>query len=264
MTSDEVIYSTEDHVATIAFNRPEVRNAFGETTRDRLESLLNQAEQDDDIGCVIITGVGDAFAAGGDVKSMGALQAKNDASVLATRMQTASRVVQLIPAMKKPVIAAINGPAAGGALNLALACDIRIAAENAIFAQSFVKIGLVPDWGGHYLLTRVVGTSMAMELMMLGERFDAAEALRLGIVNHVFAMDTFREEVTNRAVRLAAGPREAISAIKRGVRAGAQESLANMLAFEEREQSRVFLSDDAREGIRAFAEKRAPKFGNFS
>jgi len=263
VTSDEVLYSSAERVATIAFNRPDVRNAFGETTRDRLETLLNQSEDDDDVGCVVITGVGDAFAAGGDVKSMGALQAKNDSTVLTARMQTAARVVQLIRAMTKPVVAAINGPAAGGAMNLALACDIRYAAQNAIFAESFVKIGLVPDWGGHYFLTRIVGTSMAMELLMLGERIDAAEALRLGIVNNVFPADTFREEVRKRAVKLAAGPRQAIAAIKQGVYVGAEESLGETLAFEERKQSQMFLSDDAREGIAAFVEKRAPKFGKF-
>lgn len=261
MTSDEVLLSSADHVATIAFNRPEVRNAFGETTRERLEAMLEQAEHDDEIGCVVITGVGDAFAAGGDVQSMGALQAKDDTTVLSTRMQTAARVVQLIRSMSKPVVAAINGPAAGGAMNLALACDIRYASENAIFAESFVKIGLVPDWGGHYLLTRIVGTSMAMELMMLGERFDAAEALRLGIVNKVFPAKTFREEVQKRAVKLATGPRQAIAAIKQGTYAGASDSLGETLAFEEREQCKVFLSDDGREGIRAFVEKRAPMFG---
>ena len=260
MKNEEILYSVAGKIATITFNRPEARNAFGDTTRDRLEVLLSTAESDSEVRCVIITGAGSAFAAGGDVKGMGDLQAGQDTEVLAQRMQVAARVVLFIRAMETPVIAAINGAEAGGALNLALACDIRYASERAIFSQSFVKIGLVPDWGGHYLLTQAVGTGRAMELMMLGEAIDAMAALRLGIVNEVFPAVTFREQVLLRAQKLAAGPREALAAIKQGVYSGCSNSLADVLAFEEATQIKAFLSDDAREGVRAFIEKRAPIF----
>ncbi|MFT4563343.1 MAG: 2-(1,2-epoxy-1,2-dihydrophenyl)acetyl-CoA isomerase [Gammaproteobacteria bacterium] len=260
MKNDEILYAVAHKIATITFNRPEARNAFGDTTRDRLEALLIEAESDEDVRCVIITGAGSAFAAGGDVKGMGELQTSDDTEVLVTRMQVAARVVLFIRAMKTPVIAAINGAAAGGALNLALACDIRYASESAIFSQSFVKIGLVPDWGGHHLLTQIVGAGRAMELMMLGEVIDSTAALRLGMVNDVFPSATFREQVLSRAQKLAAGPRDALAAIKQGVYAGCSESLADILAFEEATQVTAFLSDDAREGVRAFIEKRAPNF----
>jgi 2-(1,2-epoxy-1,2-dihydrophenyl)acetyl-CoA isomerase len=260
MKNDEILYSVADRIATITFNRPEARNAFGDTTRDRLEALLNEAESDNDVRCVIITGAGSAFAAGGDVKGMGELQAGHDTQVLAQRMQVATRVVLFIRTMKTPVIAAINGAAAGGALNLALACDIRYASDNAIFSQSFVKIGLVPDWGGHYLLTQIVGSGRAMELMMLGDAIDSTAALRLGIVNEVFPVATFREQVQLRAQKLAGGPRDALAAIKQGVYAGCTQSLADILAFEQATQIKAFLSDDGREGVRAFIEKRAPNF----
>jgi 2-(1,2-epoxy-1,2-dihydrophenyl)acetyl-CoA isomerase len=238
-----------------------VRNAFGEATRDHLLGSLQQAGSDPEVHCVVITGVGDSFAAGGDIKSMAALQEHNDTEVVASRIRVAGAIVQLIQSMPKPVIAAINGAAAGGAMNLALACDLRYAADTAVFAQSFVRIGLVPDWGGHYLLTRIVGTGRALELMMLGERIDAATALRLGIVNAVYPAAAFREQVHTRARALAQGPCAAIAAIKRGVYLGARAPLAEILAFEEAAQAELFLSDDAREGMRAFIEKRAPEFG---
>ena len=261
MVDDEILYAVANRIATITFNRPEVRNAFGDSTRDKLLLLLEQAEADNEVHCVVLTGAGKSFAAGGDVKGMQDLQLAEDTQVLVKRILVAARVIKLMRRMTTPVIAAVNGPAAGGAMNLALACDIRYASDSAFFAESFVKIGLVPDWGGHYFLTRIVGTSRAMELMMLGERIQAADALRLGLVNEVFPTATFHEHVRARALSLAAGPRDAIATIKRGVYSGATGSLSDTLNFEEAAQKEAFLSADAREGVAAFVQKRAPKFG---
>jgi len=261
MSEPELLYAVEHRVATITFNRPEVRNAFGDSTREALLELLHKAAADNSVHCIVITGKGKAFAAGGDIKSMQAQQADNDVSTITTRIRVANDIVRFIRVIDKPVIAAINGAAAGGGMNLALACDIRYASANAVFSESFVKIGVVPDWGGHYSLTRLVGTSRAMELMMLGERIDADTALRLGLVNAVYPDDTFRDHVMEKAHAFAAGPREALAVIKRGVLAGASASLDETLQFEQAAQAQIFLSDDAREGINAFLEKRSPVFG---
>lgn len=261
MSDSYILYEVADRIGTITLNRPDVMNAFGGTMREDLLAQLQDAERDPTVRCLIITGAGNAFCAGGDIASMVEMQAKNDASILKQRMTLGGKVVQFIRQMAKPVIAAINGAAAGAGMNLALACDIRYGSDRARFAESFVKIGLVPDWGGHYLLAQLVGTSRALELIMTGDRIDAEEAYRLGIINRVFPHDSFQQEVRNFAQRLADGPTETLAQIKRGVYVGATGTLAETLAHEEEAQSRVFLSANAREGMRAFLEKRSPQFG---
>jgi len=261
MNTAHILFDIADHIATITLNRPDVMNALGGTMREDLLARLEQAEQDPIVRCIIITGAGNAFCAGGDIASMAEMQSRNDASVLKQRMTLGGQVVQFIRHTPKPVIAAINGAAAGAGMNLALACDIRYGSDRARFAESFVKIGLVPDWGGHYLLTQLVGTSRALEMIMTGDRIDAEEAFRLGIINRIFPHDTLQEEVRNFAKRLAEGPAETLAQIKRGVYIGATGTLAETLAHEEQAQSSVFLSDDAKEGMKAFLEKRSPRFG---
>lgn len=260
MSHNDIVYAVDSAVATIRFNRPDTRNAFGDTTRDQLLDLLEQASSDKQVRCIVITGTGRAFAAGGDVRSMQVQQENNDPSIVASRIVVANKVVRLLRDVAKPVIAAINGAAAGGGMNLALACDIRYASSSAFFSESFVKIGVVPDWGGHYFLTRLVGASQAMELMMLGERIDANTALRLGIVNAIYADDIFEQEVMKKARAFAAAPQGVIETVKRGVNAATNGTLDDTLEFELNAQREIFLSDDAREGINAFIDKRAPQF----
>ena len=260
MSQPQILYEIADRVAVVTLNRPEVMNAFGGTMREDLLKLLQHAEGDKSSRCVVITGAGKAFCAGGDVASMAEMQAKNDASAIPQRMKIGAQVVNLIRSMTKPVIAAVNGAAAGAGMNLALACDIRIAAQSARFSESFVKIALVPDWGGTYLLTQLVGTAKAMELMMSGDRIDAAEALRIGILNRVCPDETFRAEVMTFARQLASGPADTLAHIKHATYVGVAGTLSDALKYEEHAQEAVFLSDDAREGMRAFLEKRAPKF----
>jgi len=260
MSQSQILYEITDRVGTLTLNRPEVMNAFGGTMREDLLQMLRQAEADKNVRCVVITGAGRAFCAGGDIASMAEMQAKNEASVIPQRMKIGGQVVNLIRSMAKPVIAAVNGAAAGAGVNLALACDMRFAAQSAHFSESFVKIALVPDWGGTYLLTQLVGTAKAMELMMSGNRIDAAEALRIGIVNRVIPDDTFREDVIIFARQLASGPANTLAHIKRATYIGATGTLSDALKYEEQAQESVFLSDDAREGIRAFLEKRTAKF----
>lgn len=261
MSASHILYDLTDRIGTITLNRPEVMNALGGAMREDILSRLQEAATDPAVRCMIITGAGAAFCAGGDIANMVEMQSKNDASVLKQRMTLGGKVVQFIRHMSKPVIAAINGAAAGAGMNLALACDIRYGSDRARFAESFVKIGLVPDWGGHYLLTQLVGTGRALELIMTGDRIDAEEAYRLGIINRIFPHETFQEEVRTFAKRLADGPAETLARIKRGVYIGATGTLAETLAHEEQAQGVVFLSADAREGTRAFLEKRPPQFG---
>ncbi|MGE3773984.1 MAG: enoyl-CoA hydratase/isomerase family protein [Gammaproteobacteria bacterium] len=260
MTSN-ILYAVADAVATITLNRPEAMNAFGGDMREELYHRLREAEADTTVRCIVLTGAGKAFCAGGDIANMASLQAQDDVTPIRQRMLTGGEIVKFIRAMAKPVVAAVNGAAAGAGMNLALACDFRYAAAAAKFAQSFVKIGLVPDWAGHYLLPRLIGTARAMELMMTGERIDAAEALRLGLVNRVFDDAVFHAEVRSRVTLLAAGPPEALALIKQGVQRGVETSLPETLAFELQAQSALFLAPDAREGMRAFLDKRAPRFG---
>lgn len=256
-----ILYEVVARVATITLNRPQAMNAFDGTMREDLLARLQEAGGDAGVRCVMITGQGKAFCAGGDIASMVELQARDDFSVTAQRMATVAGIVKYLREIPKPVIAAVNGAAAGGGMNLALACDIRYAAASAQFAESFVRIGLVPDWGGHYLLPRLVGTARALELLMSGERIDAATALRDGLVNAVFADEAFDAEVASRARALALGPPAALAAIKRGVYAAMHGTLDDTLAYELAAQRQAFLSADAREGMRAFLDKRTPKFG---
>jgi 2-(1,2-epoxy-1,2-dihydrophenyl)acetyl-CoA isomerase len=260
MADELILTEVRDGVGVATFNRPEVMNAFTDDMRQELLTALEGFSGDDDVRCIVLTGAGRAFCAGGDIASMTVLQDDDDTSVVQGRMRTAARVVHLLAEVSKPTIAAINGPAAGAGMNVALACDMRVGSDRALFSESFVKIGLVPDWGGFHTLTQLIGTAKAMELMMTGDRVDAATAERLGLLNHVYPHDTFEQDWRAFAQRLATGPATALAQIKRGVQIGATGSIDDALAHEYDTQSEVFLSADAREGMRAFLEKRPPQF----
>ena len=264
MSEDQVLTTLSDHIGILTLNRPEVMNAFSDTMRAQLLAQLERFATDRSVRCIIITGAGRAFCAGGDIASMAKLQDANSTEVVEQRMALGSQVVQLLRRMPQPVIAAVNGAAAGAGANLALSCDFRLGSDKALFSESFVKIGLVPDWGGFFFLSRLVGTAKALELMMTGDRVRAAEALRLGLLNQVYPLESFWEDTLNFARTLATGPAETLARIKEGVYLGASASLEQALAYEYRAQKAAFLSDDAREGMRAFLDKRAPEFGESS
>lgn len=261
MPTHQIMTHVSDRVALITLNRPEVLNAFEGTMREELLAALERAADNSAVRCVMITGAGRAFCAGGDIASMAELQADNNDGVIKERMVVGGKVIRLIRHMPKPVIAAVNGAAAGAGMNLALGCDLRLGSDTARFAESFVKIGLVPDWAGFSSLPRLVGTAKALELMMTGERIDAAEALRLGLLNRVYPHGSFRTEALDFARRVAAGPPQTLAHIKRGVYLGASAGLEDTLSYEHDTQAELFLSADAREGMRAFLEKRPPEFG---
>ncbi|MFT7647801.1 MAG: 2-(1,2-epoxy-1,2-dihydrophenyl)acetyl-CoA isomerase [Candidatus Poriferisodalaceae bacterium] len=255
-----ILTEVRNGVGVATFNRPEVMNAFTDDMRRELLTAIEGFATDDAVRSIVLTGAGRAFCAGGDIASMAALQAEDDTGVVQDRMRIGAQVVNLLAAIPKPTIAAVNGAAAGAGMNVALACDMRVGSDRALFSESFAKIGLVPDWAGFHTLTRLVGTAKAMELMMTGDRIDAVSAERLGLFNHVYPADTFEDDWRAFAERLASGPAAALRHIKRGVQIGASGSINDALAHEYETQTEAFLSADAREGIQAFLEKRPPKF----
>jgi enoyl-CoA hydratase/carnithine racemase len=257
----EHIDVTEDSgIATITLNRPEKLNAFVGHMRRDLAEALEATGSDPAIRVVVITGAGRAFCAGGDVSFMADLIERQDTEEFSRLLGAARRVVMAIRQMNKPVIGAVNGPASGAGCNLALACDLRIASTEATFSQSFVKLGLHPDWGGTYFLPRLVTPNLACEMFLLGESMNAEEALRLNLVNRVVAPEEFEPAVRELAERLRDAPPISIAAAKQAVYRSQSAELEEMLRYETEAQLRCFESEDGREGIRAFLEKRSPKF----
>jgi enoyl-CoA hydratase/carnithine racemase len=248
------------YVTTLLLNRPDKLNAFGGTMREDLLRALQLAEDDPETRVVIITGAGRAFCAGGDVDFMAGLQKSRDTGSFQKLLEAGAAVVTQIAGMAKPVIASVNGVAAGAGCNLALACDYRIASDQAKLGQTFVRIGLHPDWGGTWLLPRLVGRSHAFELMMTGRMVDAAEALAIGMVDRVVPAAEVSAHAGAFASAIASAPPIAISGIKRALQRSEENDLASQLALESEHQLRAFLSKDAAEGMAAFFEKRAPLF----
>jgi len=259
--SAEFIKVAEDAgIVTVTLNRPDRLNAFVGHMRRDLAEALEEAGSDPHVRVVIITGAGFAFCAGGDVHFMAELVERHDTEEFARILGAARRVVLAIRRMTKPVIASIAGPASGAGFNLALACDLRIASSAATFSQSFVKLGFHPDWGGTHFLPRMVTPNIACELFFLGDTIDAQEAYRLGLINRVVAPEELEAETQKLAERLREGPAVSIAAAKHAVYAHEHEMLDKMLQYEVEAQIRCFESEDGREGLRAFVEKRPPRF----
>ena len=257
---EHILVSAAEGIATITLNRPDKLNAFIGHMRRDLAEALEHAGSDRSVKVVILTGAGRAFCSGGDVGFMAELMERRDVDEFSRILGAGRRVIGAIRSMTKPVIASINGPAAGAGFNLALACDLRIASNNATFTQSFAKVGLHPDWGGTYFLPRLVSPNKACELFFLGDSIDAAEALRLNIVNRVVAPEELESATLELAQRLRAAPPIAVAAVKQAVYISGSSDLDEKLRYETEAQLRCFESDDAHEGVRAFFEKRDPRF----
>jgi len=256
-----LLYDVQDRIATLTLNRPERLNALGDTLRDDLHDAILRSGNDDAVRVLVITGAGRGFCSGGDVKSMSERDQTGAAQPL--RDKIAPQRDQTILAMRdcpKPIIAAVNGAAAGAGMNLALACDMRIASTAAKFAQAFVKRGLHPDWGGTYFLPRVVGIAKACELIFTGETIDAETALNLGIVNTVAAPEDLMEKTYELARKIAAGPPIAIRLAKRAIYHSQDVDLRAALEYETYAQNLCRETEDSKEGVKAFMEKRAPSF----
>ncbi len=245
--------STDNGVTTITLDRPEKLNAFSGTMREDLLAALRGAEGN----VVAITGAGRAFCAGGDVEYMALLQEANDVDRFRKLLDAGRDVVVQIAAMPKPVIASVNGIAAGAGCNLALACDYRIASDQAKLSESFVRIGLHPDWGGTWLLPRLVGPGRAFELLTTGRMVAADEALAIGMVDRVVPAAELAGETDKLARTIASAPPPLIADIKRALAASRTNSLGAQIELESENQLRAFQSTEATERIAAFLAQRS-------
>jgi 2-(1,2-epoxy-1,2-dihydrophenyl)acetyl-CoA isomerase len=252
-------------VAVITMNRPDRRNAFSQAMVSAMGTVLAQVEADDAVGCVVLTGAGGAFCAGGDVKSMAAANRGDGAGLSLDARIHRQRLNQRATSgrlwgMPKPTIAAIGGPAAGAGLSLALACDLRYAVPGAVLTTAFAKVGFSGDYGGSWFLTRLVGSSKAKELYYFSERLSAEDAQRLGIVNAVFPPADFEREVMERARRLAQGPSIAYRYMKENLNRAVAGELGECMDLEVTHHVHTGLTEDHREAAQAFTEKREPHF----
>jgi 2-(1,2-epoxy-1,2-dihydrophenyl)acetyl-CoA isomerase len=258
--SQVVLEERRGNVAVIRLNRPDKLNALNiELGRGLVHALL-RASQDNSVRAVVLTGAGRGFCAGGDLELIRDLRKRNASDELKVLLETGKEMCLAIATMTKLVIAAVNGPAAGGGMNLALAADMRIASDQASFAESFAKVGLYPDFGGTYFLPRIVGPALSAELFYTAETLSAEDALRLGIVNRVFPADKFEEETAKIVDVLAGAPTVALRDVKRTIVGDDRKNLESKLDEEIRLQIHCFQSEDCLEGLNAFFEKRKPNF----
>jgi 2-(1,2-epoxy-1,2-dihydrophenyl)acetyl-CoA isomerase len=255
-----LLASISDGIALLVLNRPEKLNALNNELATELNSALERIAANDAVRVVILTGAGRAFCAGGDLAAIGKGRQAGDVKQLEPLLRSGMAAVLKMRTMPQPVIAAINGAAAGAGMNVALAADIRIAAEEAVLGQNFAKVGLFPDFGGTFFLPQLAGLSVAAEMFYTGEMINAQTALRLGIVNRVVPGPQLENEVRALAQKIAQGPPLAIRAVKKTLFADRSEALAEALEAEVRHQLRCYSSEDCLEGIRAFFEKRTPRF----
>ena len=260
----DLLAHIDDGVAVITMNRPERRNALSAAMLAALADTLASCETNADVGAVVLTGAGVAFCAGGDVKGMAEAQDSREPEPIDARIHrqrlsqraTAGRLYE----MPKPTIAALPGAAAGAGLSLALACDLRIAAEGAVMTTAFAKVGFSGDYGGTYFLSRLVGTAKARELYFLSDKVEMSEALALGLVNRIVPANDLTPATMELAKRLAHGPRVAYRYMKENLNRAAEGSLGDCLDLEATHHIHCALTQDHREAAKAFVEKRTPQF----
>jgi len=255
---ESILVARDGAVATLTLNRPAVLNALNAELLDRLAAALDAIDADPGVRAVVLTGAGErAFAAGADIAELATIAGSIDGVALARRGQ---RVTQRIESLRVPVIAAVNGFALGGGCELAMACDIRIASENASFGQPEVNLGLLPGYGGTQRAARLIGPGAAMLLCTSGARVDAAEALRIGLVQRIVPLADLLAEARALAGTIASKAPLAVAATKRAILDGAALALGDALALEALHFGTLVTTSDFREGTRAFLDKRAPAF----
>jgi enoyl-CoA hydratase/carnithine racemase len=259
----ELLCEIRDRVALITLNRPEARNALSDQLTPALRRMIRQCGDDSSVGALLITGAGAAFCAGGDVKGMGRNSAKAETPIdervadLRIKQRT---LTGALAGLRKPTVAALPGPAAGAGLALALACDIRVAAESAVMTTGYARIALTGDYGISWLLTRLVGTSRARELMFLSERIDARRCEALGLVNRVVADAELRDVAFALARSLAEGPSQAFAGMKNNLDHALTADLLDSMDQEAEHMVRSARTTDHKEAVRAFVDKRKPVF----
>ncbi len=258
---ETVLLEKDGGVATVALNRPKVLNAFNMQLHEEILDALNEAATDDETRCIVLRGEGKGFSAGADLAEVVEGDDDPDGPDLGEYLRkTYSRLITRMVGIEKPIVAALHGPVYGAGLGLALASDLRLAAESAKFSVAFIKIGLIPDAGVTFFLPRVVGLGRAMQMSMLGEVLDAQEAHRVGLVNEVFPDEKLEEEASALAGRLAGLPTQALGRIKQTLHKSFENDLAAALEAEAVEQTLCGYTQDHKEGITAFFEKRDPTF----
>ncbi|UCH86915.1 MAG: enoyl-CoA hydratase [Dehalococcoidia bacterium] len=260
MNLEYILLDKRDRVATITLNRPEKMNAFAGLMRQEIVAALDDAAADREVRVVVITGAGKAFCTGGDVNEFASGEVKALSGTVSNERHAMCKAVLAINSMEKPVIASVNGIAAGGGCNLALACDIRIASERARFAQVFTKRGVHPDWGGIYFLPRLVGYAKAAELIFTGAIVGAEEAHRIGLVNRVVSDDELQSVSHELAVAIAKNAPIPIAFAKRGLQNFQRWDLPQALDYESYVLELCKKTEDIVEGFAAFLQKREPDF----
>ena len=253
--TDSIELTIEARVATLVLNRPKARNALDVRMLDRLPGLLHELSEDEAVRCVVVTGAGDrAFCAGGDISGLGGQEVTQPAD-LVDRLEAWSQASILLHEMPKPTLAAVNGTAAGAGMALALACDLRMASDNARFITSFAKLAMSGDFGGSYYLTQLVGPSKARELYYLSDRVEAEEALALGLVNWIVPSSELIEQTRATAERLAAMPRLTYRNMKRNLNASLHQDVRAVVRLEAEAMIETVMSEETREAATAFFKK---------
>lgn len=253
-----ILLKIENKIAWITLNRPEVFNSFNREMALLLQKTLDDCETDPNVRAIVITGNGKAFCAGQDLKEVTSPELNPGFRKILEEHY--NPIITRIRNIEKPIIAAVNGVAAGAGANIALACDIVVSVENASFIQAFSKIGLIPDSGGTFFLPRLIGFQRATALMMLGDKVSGQEALNLGLIYKLFPLAFFEEEVTALATTLANMPTKALGLTKRLLNQSMHNNLDQQLALESDLQIEASSSNDYNEGVTAFVEKRKPEF----
>jgi 2-(1,2-epoxy-1,2-dihydrophenyl)acetyl-CoA isomerase len=253
-----ILLEKQDKVATIMLNRPDKLNTMTPELMSDLTKAIGEIEQDEEVRAVIVTGAGRAFCAGGDVYEL--LAPSRDPLTILRLAHDGAKMVSAMRNLPKPLIAAVNGPAVGGGFNIALACDIIIAAEDASFCSAFISLGLHPDTGGIYFLTRLVGVARSCELIFTGKTINAQEAERIGLVNHVVPPEQLATTARELATRLANGPSVAIGLAKSSIYQSLTMDMASALELEARSLGITLATEDANAAIDAFLEKRKVVF----
>lgn len=272
MPTQEILYSVAERVATITLNRPDKLNAWTAVMEQEVRSAIEEAERDENVRVIVLTGAGRGFCAGADMSLLSAVAGRGIDDSMRERALRApgpregarpdfAKKYSYFPAVEKPVIAAINGPVVGLGLVISLYCDLRWASDSARFSTTFARRGLIAEYGMAWMLPRLVGLPSALDLLFSARTIDAAEALRMGLVNQVFPQDAFSEKVREHARELASSvsPRS-LRVIKRQVYGAMFQSLAEAFETSEREMLASLESQDFKEGVAHFLEKRAPNF----
>jgi 2-(1,2-epoxy-1,2-dihydrophenyl)acetyl-CoA isomerase len=261
MSGEQVIVKRDGSVATIRMNNPARLNVLNRSLTAELIEALAEAGSDDGIRAIVLTGEGRGFCAGADLGELeGAYRSGERPKLSPILSEGYNRLIPLLVESPKPVVAAVNGVAAGAGVSLALACDLRLAGDNASFSMAFVRIGLIPDSGACFLLPRAVGMGKALELALLSDKVDAATALDIGLVNRMVPADRLQDEAHDLASRLADLPTKAIAMTKKMFQAATRLTLAETMDLEAEAQDRAAATDDHLEGVMAFLDKRTPAF----